>query len=507
MTYFILALYFVCVLIFTLYSISIIHLIILALGKKPKKKAPLIFNEHVPHVTVQLPMYNEMYVANDVIDCCARFDYPLSKLEIQVLDDSTDETVDIVAKRVAYWQDRGVDITQIRRTNRTGFKAGALEEATPRAKGEFITIFDADFRPDKDFLLKTMAYFDDDSIGAVQTRWGHLNGDYSLLTQIQAISIDAFFLLEQQGRANGNLYLRFNGSGGIWRKKCIETSGGWSARTLSEDLDLVYRAQLKGWKIEHTNDVICKAELPVTFADIKNQHYRWNKGKAAVGKYLFKDILKAKEPLVTKLHMLADMYNIWVPVAVFMAGFLSIPLVGMLYFDPSIQEILQYSSPALVHSFLIVYYVSYTLHAKYKKAGVTVVQFFRQIYPFLFLFTNISFHQLRAILDTFRGKEVPFIRTPKYKIIQQKDKWSNKKYDPIGTISFDVYEFVFVIIFTGAVILDFLTGQFSFLPFHLSFVMSFGLITIFKALEKKKVDANTSKSQGRVQEGEAVSVS
>ena len=216
----------------------------------------------------------------DSLKTVSKFDYPREKLEIQVLDDSTDETVEIVAKWVEYGQQKGLDIQHIRRTDRAGFKAGALQHGLELANGDLVAIFDADFMPQQDFLKKTVAYFQDPEIGVVQTRWGHLNQDYSLLTRVQAFGLDAHFTVEQSGRSQAGSFINFNGTAGVWRKKCIVDAGGWSADTLTEDLDLSYRAQLKGWKFKYLQDVVAPAELPVIMSAIKSQQYRWNKGAA-----------------------------------------------------------------------------------------------------------------------------------------------------------------------------------------------------------------------------------
>ena len=236
--------------------------------------------EEFPHVTVQLPIYNEKYVIERLIDAVAAFDYPKDKLEIQVLDDSNDETIEIVAKKVASYQKAGIDIQQVQRPERKGFKAGALQYGMEHAKGEFIAIFDADFLPPKDFLKSTLTSFNDPKVGMVQTRWGHLNQDYSLLTRVQAFGLNAHFTIEQKGRLNAGSFINFNGTGGVWRKTCIVDAGGWHHDTLTEDLDLSYRAQLKDWKFDYLEDVLSPAELPVLMPAVKSQQYRWNKGAA-----------------------------------------------------------------------------------------------------------------------------------------------------------------------------------------------------------------------------------
>src|SRR5690554_126757 len=260
-----------------------------------KKPLPKFDPEKAPLVTVQLPMYNEYYVAERVIERVAQLDYPKDKFEIQVLDDSTDETVDVIAKKVKEVSAKyGVDIKHIHRTNRIGYKAGALDSALPDAKGEFVAIFDVDFLPDVDFLQKTMPQFRNPKVGVVQTRWGHINKDYSILTELQAFGLNGHFAIEQGGRNAAGHFINFNGTGGVWRKKCIKDAGGWEHDTLTEDLDLSYRAQIKGWKFNYLEDVIAPAELPITMSALKGQQHRWMKGGAECFRKMGKRLLTAE---------------------------------------------------------------------------------------------------------------------------------------------------------------------------------------------------------------------
>jgi len=233
-----------------------------------------------PIVTIQLPVFNEKYVVDRLIKTVVQMDYPKDKLEIQILDDSTDETSEIIAKRVQEYAKLGFLITHVQRTNRVGFKAGALAEGLTRVKGEFIAIFDADFIPDKDFLKKTLPHFSDLKVGVVQTRWEHLNRNSSLLTKLQAFALDAHFSVEQTGRNSHHHFINFNGTAGIWRRETIVEAGGWENDTLTEDLDLSYRAQMIGWRFVYLEDVHSPAELPIAISALKNQQFRWVKGGA-----------------------------------------------------------------------------------------------------------------------------------------------------------------------------------------------------------------------------------
>ncbi|HSI69437.1 MAG TPA: glycosyltransferase, partial [Gillisia sp.] len=241
------------------YSISQLNLLFNYIRSKKQKEATPVFDlsktGEIPYVTIQLPLYNEMYVVERLLRNIATIDYPMDRLEIQVLDDSTDESIEKTRGLINELQQKGLDIQHITRENRQGFKAGALKDGLLKAKGEFIAIFDSDFVPKRDWLQKTVPYFKDPAIGVVQTRWGHINRDYSLLTKIQAFALDFHFIMEQTGRNFGKHFINFNGTAGIWRKACIEDAGNWSGDTLTEDLDLSYRAQMKNWKFKYLEDV------------------------------------------------------------------------------------------------------------------------------------------------------------------------------------------------------------------------------------------------------------
>ena len=263
----ILFLFLLSVLIITIYTLGEFHLgYIISTRAKEKRFKPILPDykrEQLPPVTVQLPMYNERYVAEAVIDAASKLDYPTDKLEIQVIDDSDDETIQIVEKRVTFWQDKGIDIKVVRRKDRKGYKAGALADATPNAKGDFLAIFDADFRPKSDYLLTSIPYFQNPKIGFVQGRWTHVNREFSWLTRSQSLFLDIFFMVEQRARSLNKYFQRFNGSGGVWRKACIDSAGGWSSDTLAEDLDLAFRAQIGGWEVIYDDSLEALPRYPL----------------------------------------------------------------------------------------------------------------------------------------------------------------------------------------------------------------------------------------------------
>src|SRR6185369_1972792 len=265
--------------------------------KEPKAGPPL---DPTPTVTIQLPLYNEMYVADRLIDAVCRIDYPRDLLEIQVLDDSTDETRNVAEQAVRRWADEGIDIKYIHRTDRVGYKAGALEEGLKTARGEFVAIFDADFIPTSDFLIRLMPHFGDPKVGMVQARWGHINQDYSLLTKIQSILLDGHFVLEHGGRNRAGHFFNFNGTAGVWRRCVIGDAGGWQHDTLTEDLDLSYRAQLRGWRFHFLPDLVVPAELPVEMNAFKSQQHRWAKGSIQTCRKLLPEILQSNQPFGVK---------------------------------------------------------------------------------------------------------------------------------------------------------------------------------------------------------------
>ena len=297
--------------------------------RKYGHKNPVPDSEFKPDklVTIQLPLYNEMYVIERLIDSVCEIDYPKDKMEIQVLDDSTDETTSIVARVVEEKKKLGFDISHVRRGTREGYKAGALKEGMKIAKGEFIAIFDADFIPQKEFLKKTLSYFTDDKVGMVQSRWEHLNGDYSIITKAQALALDGHFVIEQTVRNKSGFFINFNGTGGVWRKKCIEDAGNWHADTLTEDLDLSYRAQLIGWRFVFLKDFTSPAELPSEINALKAQQFRWTKGAVETAKKILPLVWKSKVPLRVKLQSTFHLTNNLVFPFILLAAILNVPLI------------------------------------------------------------------------------------------------------------------------------------------------------------------------------------
>lgn len=439
--------------------------------------------EELPSVTVQLPMYNERYVAEAVINACAELEYPRDKFEIQVVDDSTDETVDIIKERVSFWSSKGIDIKLVHRKDRQGFKAGALKDATPSATGEFIAIFDADFRPNSDFLLKTIPYFQDSEVGIVQGRWGHINRDYSVLTRSQSIFLDMFFIVEQQARSLAGFFLRFNGSGGVWRKTCIEDAGGWSADTLSEDLDLCFRAQLKDWKVIYDTTVEAPAEIPVSMLDFKAQQYRWTKGKAQVIRKLTKEIRKKKLSGWHKTHIYFDLYNILAIPSIMILAVLSIPITFILLNTSEYNSFLSYFSLALINVVLAPWFAWIVMRTYNNTAGETAKDMLKSFFPFTCVLIGMSLFQFISMIDGFISSKVFFHRTSKYNIVDKTDSWKDKVYSPKEVPLVTYIEGLFALYFIWGIYIDIKYMTFGFLPFHL--VLSIGFIYVFISSFKK----------------------
>jgi len=438
----------------------------------------------LPFVTVQLPIYNERYVVERLLEAVAAFDYPRDLFEVQVLDDSTDETVEIVAAKVAALRETGLQIEQVRRSDRQGFKAGALRDATPLARGELMAIFDADFLPRPDFLMKTVPCFEDPEVGVVQTRWEHINEDYSLITRLQALQLNVHFTVEQVGRMAGNYFLQFNGTAGIWRRQAIEDAGGWEADTLTEDFDLSIRAQLKGWKIRYLAEVGSPAELPAEMNSFKSQQFRWMKGGAETAKKMLPTVWRSPLNLGQKLHTTLHLLGSTVFVFVFLTGLFSVPLLFVL--GDLIQLGLSKDFFALfltgLLSIIAVYYV-----ANVQSEAVNPEDSFaRTILKFLFLFPlflslsmGLSLHNTIAVLQGYLGKKSPFVRTPKFNIRSIKDSFNNNKYLR-GHISWTtVIEGALALYFLGGVLGGVLIQNTTFIIFHLMLFIGYGTIFYF----------------------------
>jgi len=393
--------------------------------RKYGHKNPVPKNDYTENamVTIQLPLYNEMYVVERLINAVCEIDYPKDRMEIQVLDDSTDETTSIVAKVVEEKLKEGFDISQVRRGTREGYKAGALKEGMRIAKGEFIAIFDADFIPQKEFLKKTLSHFSDEKIGMVQTRWEHLNGDYSIITRAQALALDGHFVIEQTVRNKSGFFINFNGTGGVWRKKCIEDAGNWHADTLTEDLDLSYRAQLIGWRFVFLKDFTSPAELPSEINALKAQQFRWTKGAVETAKKILPLVWKSKIPLRVKLQSTFHLTNNLVFPFILLAAILNVPLIFIknsgaheAYF-----AIMSLFVLAFISSFLFYLYSQKDIRSDWRKKIV--------MFPlFMAGSMGLAVNNSRAVFEGLMNRKSEFVRTPKFKQVSEKDTFVGNKY-------------------------------------------------------------------------------
>lgn len=438
---------------------------------------------YYPFVTVQLPIYNEFFVIGRLIDTVARFDYPRDRFEIHILDDSTDETVALVAEKVAHYQQQGFNIEQIIRQERQGFKAGALRDAMPLARGEFIAIFDADFVPAPDFLLRTIPHFSNPEVGVVQTRWEHINQDYSLITRLQALQLNVHFTVEQVGRMNGGHLLQFNGTAGVWRRATIAAGGGWQPDTLTEDLDLSIRSQLAGYRIHFLEEVGSPAELPVEMNSFKSQQHRWMKGGAETARKMLPDVWRSNLGLGHKIHATAHLLGSTIFLFVFLCGVFSVPVLFL--FSDLVELGLSKNFFAIFLAGLLsvigIYYTANVQSVANKEPG-----FFKSILKFAVLFPlflalsmGLSLHNTVAVIQGYRGKKSPFVRTPKFNINSIKDKLTSSRYLNGKLNLITIGEGVLCLYFLLAVAGAFYLQNTMFIVFHTLLALGYGTIFYF----------------------------
>ncbi len=465
-------LYFLILGILSLYGIHRYYL--LYLFNKSKKDDPKPANnfKELPYVTIQLPIYNEKYVVKRLIESTVKIDYPKEKLEIQILDDSTDETKEIAKKLAQKYKNMGFNIVYIHRKDRKGFKAGALDNGLKIAKGEFIAIFDADFIPPKNFLKKTIHYFTDPKIALVQTRWGYINRDFSLLTIIQSVLLDGHFVIEHTVRNRQNMFFNFNGTGGIWRKSAINDGGGWQHDTLTEDLDLSYRVQLKGWKFIYLKDFVIPSELPVDITAFKNQQHRWAKGAIQTGKKLYGKILKSNLPLKVKIEAF---YHLWAN----LAYLLMIPLTLAIFPTVIIRRNLGLSKMILIDipfillaTFSFSTFYLFSQKAVYKKWSDKI-----KYLPFISAFgIGLSVNNSLAVIEALLDKDSEFVRTPKYGVKTKGENWKKKKYKGRNGI-IPLIELLLTLYFLTVIIVSLLKGIYVTVPFLVLFFFGYAYMS------------------------------
>jgi len=487
--------YFIVLILLATYGIHRYVLVYLYYKNRKNKvqQPPRRFDE-LPRVTVQLPIFNEQFVVDRLVEAVCRLDYPREKLDIQVLDDSTDETVDVARAVVERHAALGHAITYHHRTNREGFKAGALQEGMKSAKGEFIAIFDADFVPPEDFLLKTVHHFSDVGVGMVQTRWAHINRHYSFLTEVEAILLDGHFILEHGARSRSGVFFNFNGTAGMWRRRAIEEAGGWQHDTLTEDTDLSYRAQLKGWRFVYLQDVECPAELPIEMTAFKTQQARWAKGLIQTSKKILPRVFTSGVPRHVKLeawyHLTA---NISYPLMIVLSTLL-LPAMIIRFYQGWFQ-MLYIDLPLFLAS-------TFSISSFYL---VSQKELFPKNWPRTFLFLpflmalgiGLTVTNSRAVLEALFGKQSPFARTPKYRVEGKAAKAKAAKYRRrLGWVPW--VELLIGTYFMVAVIYATTNENYITVPFLLLFVLGFWCTGLMSLLQGRF--ENLSLTSGEVRE-------
>lgn len=444
-------------------------IVYLFLKNRNRPPQPLAHFAELPLVTVQLPLFNEIYVVERLLKAVSELDYPQEKLQIQVLDDSTDETRDVTRTCAERLSLRGFDVELIQRTNRVGFKAGALEAGLDSAKGDYVCILDADFVPQPELLKKTVHFFTDPKVGMIQTRWGHINRAYSLLTRVQAMFLDGHLLLEQVARSRSGRFFNFNGTAGLWRKTCIQNSGGWQHDTLTEDLDLSYRAQLEGWKFVFLTDVVTPAELPVDMNGFKSQQHRWTKGSIQTCKKLLPRIWRSDLPLLIKFEATVHLSSNF---AYLLLACLCVLLHPSLGGGPQAGWLRAFLIDIPIFLCASLSVTIFYICAQRELHPKTWMQELLFLPALLALGIGLSINNARAVLEAVFNHESEFERTPKYGIEHKAQAWRSCRYMPLKSL-LPFIEIAFAAYFSYFVYFAIAHRQFWNLPFLLMFQLGF----------------------------------
>lgn len=476
------AVYGFCLAFICCYSLVQLHLTYLYWTRRKAIPAPEAIPDPGytwPAVTVQLPLYNERYVVERLIDAVASLDYPRHLLQIQLLDDSTDDTSELIQQKIAHYTGSGLQLEHVLRPDRSGYKAGALQYGLQQATGEFIAIFDADFVPQPDFLKRTIPAFTNERIGVVQTRWGHLNRSYSLLTRLQAFGLDAHFTVEQTGRNKGGHFINFNGTAGVWRNSCIENAGGWQSDTLTEDLDLSYRAQLRGWQFRYLQAVEAPAELPAAMGALKSQQYRWTKGAAETARKHLGKVLHANMPFSTRLHAVFHLLNSGIFVCVLLTALLSLPMLYLKHSVPGLELLFAAGSLLIISLLALIGFYWTSLYQHTGSAWQTTKRFIPEFFLFLSLSMGMSLHNTVAVLEGYLGRKTPFIRTPKHNLRNRGDAWREHTYAITRLHPVTLLEGLLTIYFGYGIMLGIRLEDYGLLPFHVMLTLGFGAVFVY----------------------------
>ena len=450
---------------------------------RSQRPEPLGRLHELPRVTVQLPLFNEMYVAQRLLDAVAKIRYPRDRFEIQVLDDSTDETQEICRKKVAELKvtHPDLDVAYVHRTDRTGFKAGALENGLRTAKGEFVLVFDADFLPEADILERTIHFFSDPKVGMVQVRWDHINREYSTLTEVQALMLDGHFVIEHTARHRSGRFFNFNGTGGIWRRSTIQDAGGWQHDTLTEDMDLSYRAQLKGWQFVYLPDVVSPAELPVEMNSFKSQQFRWAKGSIQVAKKLLPTILRADVPLRVKMEAFFHLTNNFAYPLLLLLSMLLLPNL-LVRTHHGWREVLLIDLPLFFGTTLSIAAFYITSQREIDRQGW--MRTLKRLPLMMSLGIGLCINQTRAVVEAlFIRESGEFVRTPKHGVTASIERWTGKKYRAAKTV-IPALEVLCAAYFAMAMIMAIKNGHYLSMPFLFLFFVGYayvGFLSLFQS--------------------------
>lgn len=476
----------------TLYSLNF-FVLLFYLSRRKRAKGNEVSISQLPMVTIQLPLYNEKYVSSRLIDAVCNMDYPKDRLEIQVLDDSEDDSREALLASIQKKRLKGFNIHHISRQDRSGFKAGALRMGMQYARGEFIAIFDADFVPPPEFLKKSLRYFSDSRVGMVQSRWGHMNENYSTLTEAQALSLDFHFLIEQNAKSSTHLFINFNGTAGVWRTSCIKDAGGWHIGTLVEDMDLSFRAQMKGWRLLFDKDIVVSGELPVQMNAAKRQQFRWAKGTTQLALKLLGELLLSKRiPVDTKFQAFIQLTR-HVIYPMFLAQFILFPI--LLNTDNTPYRMAFSPFLGLFFYMLLgpVAYM-YIIRRLWPKRWASKA---RQYWILLFFATGISVNNTIAVFDAILSKKNEFLRTPKFGVVKRSDRWRDKDYvlpfnrTTLLEIFFSLYGCLsaFICIYSGSI---------SFLPIILLQTIGLIYVTYLSIVDSRKKLPTISKGRREI---------
>lgn len=479
-------LYSICLSILFIYAINSFYLLILKKkSKRNKNLPPFLLHQTLPFITVQLPVFNEKYVVRQLLESITSLHYPKEKIQIQILDDSTDETTSIIKELAGKYKSSGFNILHLHRTNRIGFKSGALREGLDKADGEFIAIFDADFTPDPDFLLKMLPYFDDEKIGLVQARWTHSNENSSILTKVQAMGLDGHFLIEQDGRNSAGLFINFNGTAGLFRKACILDAGNWQDDTITEDLDLSFRAQLKGWNFVFRSDITCLGELPENISSCKSQQYRWTKGAIETCSKILPLVWRSSFGIGIKIQSTLHLTVNFVYPMILIAGILNFPL--LLFKNQGLNHTSSFNWMGI---FLLSFISSILVYWFFQNRSEKSILRKIIMFPVYLAFSaGLSLNNTKALLSGLFKRKSEFVRTPKFHILDSNPKIKSNGYlNSKMNIQIGIEMVLGIYCVLGALLAVYFS-EFAVLPFILLFGIGYlmmGLFSLRQIAEQKQ---------------------